>query len=219
MKKSRRAYGGDEIKKEGHILDRHLIQPMRTVLAPPARLLARFGIEADQMTITGFVIGLLAVPLAALGLFGLALVFILLNRLLDGLDGALARATAPTDRGAFLDIALDFFFYAAVPLGFALFDPAANALAAAFLILSFVGTGSSFLAFAAIAAKRGIDNPAYPDKGIHFLGGLAEGAETILFFALICLFPSAFSALATLFALLCLVTTGFRWYWGWQQFG
>ncbi len=59
------------------------------------------------------------------------LFFIAASRLADGLDGELARVTAPTDRGAFLDITLDFLFYASVPLAFAWADPAANALAAA----------------------------------------------------------------------------------------
>lgn len=205
--------------EEEQILDRHFAKPLQSVMKPLARMLASLGFEADQVTIAGFLLGLVAVPLIAFGFFGSALALIIVNRLLDGLDGAIARVTGPTDRGAFLDIALDFFFYAAIPFGFALHDPGANALAAAFVIFSFIGTGSSFLAFAIIAAKRGIDNPAYPDKGIHFLGGLTEGTETIAFFLLICLFPSAFAMLATFFAMLCLVTTGFRWFWGWQQFG
>ncbi|WP_435891264.1 CDP-alcohol phosphatidyltransferase family protein, partial [Klebsiella pneumoniae] len=40
--------------------------------------------------------------------------------LLDGLDGALARRRGLTDAGGFLDIALDFLFYALVPFGFIL---------------------------------------------------------------------------------------------------
>jgi hypothetical protein len=61
----------------------------------------------------------------------------------------------PTDRGAFLDITLDFLFYASIPLAFALADPAANALPAAVLLAAFIGTGSSFLAFAVLAERRG----------------------------------------------------------------
>ena len=87
----------------------------------------------------------------------IALLLILLNRVADGVDGAIARRLGSTDLGGYLDILCDFIFYAAVPLGFALARPE-NGAAAAFLIFSFVGTGSSFLAYAAIAAKRGLES-------------------------------------------------------------
>jgi hypothetical protein len=91
--------------------------------------------------------------------------------LLDGLDGSVARLTQPTDAGGFLDIALDFVFYAAIPLAFAVANPATNALPAAALLASFIGTGSSFLAFAALAEKRGLTDTALPGKSFYFLGG------------------------------------------------
>ena len=125
----------------------------------------------------------------------------------------------PTERGAFLDIALDFFFYAAIPFAFALADPQANALAASALLLSFVGTGSSFLAFAVIAQKLGLPSTKMPKKGIFYLGGVTEGAETIALFVAICIWPSAFATLAFAFALFALVTTATRWWWGWKAFG
>lgn len=51
-----------------------------------------------------------------------------------------------TDAGGFLDISLDFLFYALVPFGFILADPTHNALAGGWLLFAFIGTGSSFLA-------------------------------------------------------------------------
>ncbi|HMO06990.1 MAG TPA: CDP-alcohol phosphatidyltransferase family protein [Paracoccaceae bacterium] len=195
------------------------LQPLvARLLDDPARALAARGVTADQVTLAGFALGVLAVPALAAGWYGLALVLILSNRLADGLDGAVARLTGPTDRGAFLDIALDFLFYALVPLGFALSDPGANALAAAALVTAFVGTGSSFLAFAVMAERRGLRATAFPSKGLHFLGGLTEGTETIAFFAAICLFPDAFAPLAWGFAALCLITTATRWHAGWTAF-
>lgn len=195
------------------------LQPLqRIVLRPPAAMLAARGISADAISVTGFAIGLLAIPALALGWWTAAFVLIAVNRIMDGLDGAVARISGPTDRGAFLDIALDFVFYALVPVGFALADPAANALPAAVLIAAFVGTGSSFLAFAAIAAKRG-DQPApMPAKGIHYLGGLTEGFETIALFLAMCLFPAFFPVLAWIFAAACGVTTILRWHQGWTAF-
>ena len=169
-------------------------------------LLAR-GIKADQVTWAGFLIGLGAVPLIVLHHYAWAVPFILLNRLADGLDGTVARLTQPTDRGAFLDIALDFLFYSSIPLAFAIAEPQANALAAAVLIYAFVGTGSTFLAFAVIAAKRNLTSAAYPGKGFYYLGGLTEATETIAVFIAMCLIPGWFSALAYGFAALCGLTT------------
>ncbi len=200
------------------MLDAAALPLLARIYALPARALDARGVTADAVTLAGFGLGLLAVPALWLGWFGLALVLILSNRIADGLDGALARRLGPTDRGAFLDIALDFAFYALVPLGFALHDPAANALPAALLIASFVGTGSSFLAFATIAARRGMDSTRFPAKGIYYLGGLTEGGETIGVLLAMCLWPAAFPVLATAFAALCAVTTAMRWRMGWQAF-
>lgn len=193
-----------------------LVQP---VLTPPARWLQARGIGADRITLAGFALGLLAVPALAAGFWSLALALILANRIADGLDGAVARLDGPTDRGAFLDIALDFAFYGLVVLGFALADPARNALPAAILLASFMGTGSSFLAFAVLAARRGLASTAFPRKGLYYLGGLTEGAETIAVFVAMTLWPQAFPVLALLFALACAVTTIMRWRLGWLIFG
>ncbi|QPZ89590.1 CDP-alcohol phosphatidyltransferase family protein [Thioclava electrotropha] len=200
------------------MIDAALLPLQRAMMQPPAEALAARGIRADQVTVAGFALGLLAIPALAFHAYWLALALILINRIADGLDGAIARIKGPTDRGAFLDIALDFLFYALIPVGFALADPARNALAATVLIAAFVGTGSSFLAFASIAAKRGMSTEAYPTKGIYYLGGLTEGAETILFFSAICLFPQAFPILSGLFAAACFVTTVTRWLMGWRAF-
>ncbi len=200
------------------MIDSLILPTQRRLLQPPAQALSNAGISADMITVGGFLVGILAVPLLAASLYIPALVVILMNRFADGLDGAVARIDGQTDRGAFIDIAFDFLFYALVPLGFALADPQRNALPAAFLIASFVGTGSSFLAFSIIAAKRGLTAQNYPQKGIYYLGGLTEGSETIAFFIVITLMPQLFSTLAYVFAALCLVTTLTRWWQGWNAF-
>lgn len=200
------------------MIDARLAPMQRAVLAPLAAWLAGAGVRADTVTLVGFGIGVLAVPALALGHWGLALVLFAANRLLDGLDGAIARLTRPTDRGAFMDIALDFMIYALIPVGFALHDPAGNGLPAAILIAAFVGTGSSFLAFAIIAAKQGRTAAAFPAKGIHYLGGLTEGFETIAVFVTMFLFPALFPVLAYGFAAACALTTVLRWRQGWITF-
>lgn len=201
------------------MLDRALNDHLQRPLQALARWLAGQGVRADHLTWAGFAVGLLAVPLIASGHPRWALLAMALNRLADGLDGTLARLTAPTDRGAFLDITLDFLFYASIPLAFALASPAANGLAAAVLLFAFMGTASSFLAFAVLAARRGLTSTAYPRKGFYYLGGLTEATETLTVFTLMCLVPTWFVPLALGFAALCALTTVTRVVAGWQAFG
>ena len=183
-----------------------------------ARPLARAGVSANALTWTGFAIGLLAAALISQGAFLGGLLAIGASRLCDALDGAVARQTRATDLGGFLDISLDFVFYASIPLAFAVADPGRNALAAAVLLASFVGTASSFLAFAVMAAQRGLHNTAVPDKSFYFLGGLTEGTETLAFFAACCLWPAHFAALAYGFSVLCALTLASRIVWGMRTF-
>lgn len=188
----------------------------RKLLEPGARWLIKRNISADQVTLAGFLLGILAVPALAFEYYTLALVLILLNRLADGLDGAVARQTQPTDAGGYLDIVLDFIFYSAVVLGFLLANPAQNAVAAGVLMVTFMGTGSTFLAFASIAAKRGIENLDYPNKSLHYMGGLTEGFEAIVAFVVFCLWPQHFVPLAYLFAAACWLTALTRLYSGYR---
>jgi len=186
---------------------------LRRIIDPPldriGHRLAGAGVSASGVTVVGFAIGLLAIPCLAAEWYGLALAAILVNRLADGLDGAVARHTTLTDFGGYLDIVCDFIFYAGVAFGFALARPE-NAVPAAFLILSFVGTGTSFLAYAIMAAKRGLSSGARGRKSLYYLGGLTEGTETIAVFVAFCLFPGAFAALAYVFGALCWLTTAAR---------
>jgi phosphatidylglycerophosphate synthase len=199
------------------MLDRWTTHWVRPPLARAAAVLAQYRIGPDQVSLAGFVVGMLALPLLAVQAYGAALVAILLNRLADGLDGELARHTGvSSDAGGFLDIGLDFVFYAAVVLGFALADPAANALAAAVLLFAFVGTGSSFLAFAIMAAKHDLTRPRFTHKAFFYLDGLTEGTETILAFVAFCLWPTHFAALAIVFAGACMVTTATRLWGGYR---
>jgi phosphatidylglycerophosphate synthase len=196
---------------------------LRPWIDPPlntaGRWLAGRGVSADAVTLAGFALGMAAALAVATGAFGLALMLVALNRLADGLDGAVARATAPTDRGGFLDISLDFVFYAAVPLAFAVHDPTRNALAAATLLAAFLANGAAFLAYAIIAAKRGVTTTTQGAKSIYYVAGLAEGAETIAVFIACCLWPRTFPVIAFIFAAVCLTSAGARLVLGWRAFG
>lgn len=184
---------------------------LRPLIDPPldrlGRGLAARGVAADAVTLLGFALGLGAMAAVAAGAYPTGLGLLLLNRLADGLDGAVARHRGPTDLGGFLDIVLDFITYAGLVFAFALAEPDRNALAAAFLLFAFMGTGSSFLAFAIMAAKRGTTTAQAGRKSLYYLGGLTEGTETILFLVAACLLPGHFPLLAAIFGAMCWLTT------------
>lgn len=179
------------------------IDPALNAMA--ARIAAR-GITANQITVLGLVIGVLAAGAIAFAWFWLGLTLLLLSRLCDGLDGPVARVTGKTDFGGYLDIVLDFAFYGVVPLGFIIADPQANAIAGALLLLSFYVNGASFLAYAIMAERHGLGDLKTDDKSIFFTTGLAEATETIVVFVLMCLFPAWFAAIAWVFAAICFYT-------------
>jgi phosphatidylglycerophosphate synthase len=182
------------------------------------RSLAPTGISANALTLLGLGAGLGSALMILLRLDGAALLLFILNRLFDGLDGAIARATRRTDRGGFLDIVSDFAVYGAVPLAFALREPAGFAVPATVLLFAFYVNGASFLAFAAVAAKRGMAGSSRGVKSIYFTAGLMEGTETILFFIGMILAPAWFPALAYAFAGLTLVGALARVMLAWAAF-
>lgn len=163
------------------------------------------GIGANTITLAGLAVGLAAGVAIGCSLFLLGLGLILANRLLDGLDGAVARASLPSDFGGYLDIVADFAFYVAVPVGFG-FATAANLPYALALVAAFTLTGISFLSFAVIAAKRQLETSDHGKKSFFYSTGLAEGTETIVAFVFMCVFPSAFPVIASIYAALCAVT-------------
>lgn len=184
---------------------------MRGVIDAPlnvgGRLLARSGASANGVTLVGLGLGLASAGLLALGWAGVLVALPLLaSRLADGLDGAVARERGKTDFGGFLDITCDFAFYGAIPLAFVLRDPSANGMAGAFLLFSFYVNGASFLAYAILAAKRGLETSARGEKSLYFTAGLMEGTETILVLVAMVLWPALFVPLAWVFGGLCLVT-------------
>lgn len=186
---------------------------LRRVIDPAldrlAQRLAAIGISANALTLAGIPLALGSALAIAHGQFAAAMALIAANRLLDGLDGAVARIAGPSDFGGYLDSLADYVFYLSVPLAFAFWSPG-NQLAAAVLIGSFTLTSVSFLAFAAIAAKRGISDTAHGPKSFVYSSGLAEGGETIFCFLIMCLLPDWFAPIALVFAAICLLTVAQR---------
>lgn len=183
---------------------RHLIDP--TVNRLGAILAAR-GATANGVTLAGLALGLTAAVILATGGAGwIAVVPLLAGRLADGLDGAVARVRGKTDFGGYLDIVCDFLFYGAIPLAFVLRDPSANGVAGAFLLATFYINGSTFLGYAILAEKKGMQTAGRGEKSLYFTSGLLEGTETIALFVAICLWPGGFVWMAWVFGGLCLIT-------------
>lgn len=190
---------------------------LRPLIDPPlnrlGKLIAARGISANGVTLIGLGLGLLAALIITLGAPLVALIPLLLSRIADGLDGAVARATQKTDFGGYLDIACDFLFYGVIPLAFVLMDPATNGAAGAFLLTAFYFNGTSFLGFAILAEKHKMSTDAQGQKSLYYSNGLLEGAETIAFFVLLCLLPAYFTTLSWVFGTACFAT-GFLRIWG-----
>ena len=185
-----------------------IVRPLiDTPLNMGGRALSRAGVSANTVTLAGLIPGLLAALAIVLQAYPVAFVLIVVNRIIDGLDGATARASGATDAGGYLDIVADYVFYASVPLAFALADPQHNSVPAAALLAAFCLTCSSFLAFAIIAAKRDLNTESHGKKSFFYSRGLIEGTETIAFFLLMTLKPNWFPLLAWFFAAGCVLTT------------
>ena len=177
--------------------------------------LARRGVSAEHLTLAGFAIGLAGCIAVAVELYGLALFCLLLNRLADLLDGAVARATRVTDFGGFLDILLDLLIYSGFVLAFAIGRPE-NALPAAVLIYTFLATGASFLAAANIAAKRGITREPPERKSFFYKAAIVEGVETTLYLVVICLVPDHFAVVTYVFTAICWISVVGHFIWARQ---
>ena len=189
------------------MLDAKITPFIKPLLKPLITKLDATGISPNQVTVAGFIIGIFAVPFIILNWWGMALSCIILNRVFDGIDGELARyQQSSSSAGGFLDICLDFLFYASIPLAFGIADPINWGIPAMVLLATFIGTGSSFLAFAIAAEKFHIDRPQFANKSFYYMQGLTEGTETILMFLAFCIWPEHFAALAYIFAAACALT-------------
>ena len=189
------------------MLDTHIRDIIDKPLNNIASLLSKFGIKSNHITFFALIPAIIGVYAIINGVWLLAICMIMLNRLCDGLDGAVARQTKTYDIGAYIDIVFDFIFYASIPMAFALQNPEQNAIAAIILIFTFMGTGSSFLAYAIFAHKYDISLDMKQKKGFYYIGGLTEGTETIACFLLMCIFHDYFIYFAYGYAGLCLLTT------------
>jgi phosphatidylglycerophosphate synthase len=149
--------------------------------------------------------------------YTLAACLLLFNRIFDGLDGAVARAAQASDFGGFLDITSDFLIYAGVVIAFGISNPD-NLVYALFLVFSFVGPITTFLAYATIAAKRSLTTEDRGKKSFYHMGGICEGTETTFVLLLVCLVPEFFPMTCLIYGVLCWITTIERAYRAWADF-
>ena len=174
-----------------------------------AKLFLKF-ISPNQMTLIGFGFGILMCISIVIDQYLIGILFLFLNRLCDGLDGAMARLTAPTPLGGYLDIVLDFLVYGGFVLSFGLTEQNYTFLSMV-LLFCYIGTGTTFLAKAAILPSLTHQNQNNDiPKSFHYAVGLVEGSETIIFMILCLLFPNLFVYLSSIFIVLCLITIVFR---------
>ena len=174
-----------------------------------------WGICATHITLLGGIFALLAAINVVHSNNVYATVFYLMNRFCDGLDGGIARNTKLTDIGGFLDIVFDFISHSIVVVAFALRDSAV-VFPVLYLLCSFIGATTTFLSYAIIAAKRSLE----PKKRRTFcyLGGISEGAETLIFLTIMIFAPSWVTTLAIVFGTMCWLTTLGRIIRAWIEF-
>jgi phosphatidylglycerophosphate synthase len=163
------------------------------------------SVSANLMSWIGFFAGIFAINFLAMEMYGWALTAILLNRFFDALDGAIARSTKVTDFGVFLDATLDYIFYGGIILGFALANPAENSASACFMYFGFVAAACSMLAYSVIAYKNNSYREVNLDYSPFYLGGLAQGAETLVSLVILCLVPGWFKVIAILLGAFSLI--------------
>ncbi len=196
---------------------------MRKIIDAPlnraGKWLAKAGISANGVTLAGLILGLIAALFIALHAYTLGLIFLLLSRIADGLDGAVARATQKTDFGGYFDIVSDFLFYGAIPLAFAIANPEANAIAAGVLLLAFYFNGATFLGYAILAERNRLTSKSKGEKNLFYADGLLEGTETIAFLIAICIWPNLFMLLAYMFAVATFYTAIMRVWHAYKVFG
>ncbi len=190
------------------MLDEELRRGAKPFYGPVAATLARRGVTGNALTVASLGAGALCLLAIALGLNLLALFLWLLNRLLDGLDGEVARLRGETSElGSFLDIAADFFMYGGFLVALAVQHPEAR-LALVTLFFAYYLNGSIFLALSGVLERLKAER--LTERGLHFRRSLTEGFETIVAGVLFLVFPGYVSPIAWAFAALVFLSSGQR---------
>lgn len=191
------------------------------LLDPVARALP--FVSPGFVTALAFVAGLGAVVVLWEGRFGWGLVFWLANRVLDGLDGAVARVQGrSSDLGGYVDLLADFVVYGAIPAVLALRPGADPGLVtpALVLLVTFYVNAASWMVLAAILEKRHRGAEARGEAtSISIPEGVISGGETVLFYTLFFVLPAQQAFLFILMAGLTALTVLQRLLWARHALG
>ena len=187
------------------MFDAKINKILKPILNNIAKKFLKFNVQANSITLIGFIFGIFCVYCIIYEMFFYAAVFLFLNRFCDGLDGAIARLVGQTDIGAFYDIISDFLFYSLFPISFIFLD-IENAYSICFLLLSFVATQTTFLASAWIVEKNKLLITENQKKSFFYIGGITEGSETIICFVMMILFYESINYIIYIFGTLCWIT-------------
>lgn len=195
------------------MFDRWLRRWKDRLLAPVARWLGQH-VGPGAVSVAGLLVGFGAALALWHGALGVALVLWLMNRVLDGLDGSIARETGQsTDFGSYLDIVCDFIVYTSIPLAFAVARPDL-ALGVAVLLGSFYVNTASWMYLAALLERRGRGAASTGEvTQITMPAGLIGGAETVVLFALAIAVPGTTRATFWVMSALVAITTVQRLVW------
>jgi phosphatidylglycerophosphate synthase len=189
------------------MLDEELRKGAKPLYAPLAAPLAN-RMSGNMVSIMGLAVGILCLALVALGFNFLALVLWLANRLLDGLDGEVARLRSEASEfGSFLDIAADFFIYGGLLVALAIQHEDAR-LALVVLFLAYYLNGTIFLALSSVLERLKAERKT--ERGLHFRRSLTEGFETIMFGVLALALPAYVSPIVWVFAAMVFVSSAQR---------
>jgi len=189
------------------VLDARVRRALAPALDAVAARLAVAGVPPLALTGAGWLAGVGACVSAGLGAWPAALFLWLANRVFDGLDGPLARQHEATELGGFLDIVADFSIYAGFVVGVAVDRPQAR-LACVALLSAYYVSGTAFLALSSLLERRG--SSVGDGRSLRFVGGLAEGTETVIVYILFCLLPGQAELIAWLFTAAVAITAGQR---------
>jgi phosphatidylglycerophosphate synthase len=188
---------------------------------PIARMMP--AVDPVVITAAALLVGLGAAGAAWAGAFRLGLVLWLVNRILDALDGAVARLHGKaTDLGGYLDLVGDFVIYGAIPASLALRPGAPDSLpgAAIFLLVAFYVNTAAWMVPSAILEKRGRGAGARGEPtSVTIPEALISGGETVVLFSLFFLLPPYQTPLFLVMAGLTGITAVQRVIWGIREFG
>lgn len=176
------------------------------------------AIHPNAISIIAMLIGLCSVIAILAQLYWVGLGLWVLNRIMDGLDGVVARVhQKQSDFGGYLDLFLDFIIYLAVPLAFLAATPTTvNLWAGLFLLTSYVLNSISWTTLAALLEKRQ-RHTINRLTSMEMPTGLIEGAETIVFYTLFYLLPGQIAILFTAMAILVVFTASQRVWWAYRH--